>query len=198
MKNKKRIINTSLSVVEYAVMVNSLVAEFFDSVTQDYQPHFGNLNAMRLFYNHFYKDEVSEEIIDALDMNEIVNDDEFIQAFNSAINTYGIIRCDFGNAYHDAIEIVDVKKVSVNRAFSTLKDGIVDLVNTINPLLDSDNLEKVFEVAQAVQNGKITADSIIKSYKKSDNFKEFATSAPKDEVTKNGKVITYDHFSEKK
>ncbi|MCD7891640.1 MAG: hypothetical protein LUG26_07845 [Ruminococcus sp.] len=83
-------VNTKLSLFDYLAMVENIASEFIDEKSGVYQPHIGQLNAMRLFYNFCvteskFDDKYEHNIVDAEDMEEIVADEEFIEAFNNAI-----------------------------------------------------------------------------------------------------------------
>ena len=87
MRKQKIVVNTELSMIDYLVMVNDMVLEYFNE-DGEYQPHIGMLNVMRLFYNHCViesKFDTPHDIIDAMDMEIIVEDDDFLNAFNDAI-----------------------------------------------------------------------------------------------------------------
>ena len=117
MMKKKRKINydTSMTVIDYAIVVESMASEFYNLENGEYQPHLGMLNVMRVYYNNFYKDEKDDAIVDALDMNELVSDEAFIEAFNNTINSCDGFRLDFANAYRDAMEIVETRKTYMVR-----------------------------------------------------------------------------------
>ena len=101
MKTKKMKVNTYIGMVEYLTMVNEIVLEYFDE-DGNYQPQIGILNAMRLFYNECViesKFELPHDITDAMDMEIMVTDDEFVNEFNNAIiGDRPGIRFDFANA----------------------------------------------------------------------------------------------------
>lgn len=192
MKTKKMVVNTNLKMVDYLVMVNEIVLEYFNE-EGEYQPQIGTLNAMRLFYNNCVvesKFDISHDIVDAMDMEPIVNDDEFIAAFNDAIigDCPGICM-DFANAYKDALDIVETKKTSIERAVNSVKNMITSILDVINPLLSDEHIDKVSEIARDVSNGKISAEAVIDAYGKSKRFKEVISSGEKD-----SNVVPIDHL----
>lgn len=188
MMKKKRKVNydTSMSVVDYAIVVECMASEFYNLENGTYQPHLGMLNVMRVYYNNFYKNEKDDAIVDALDMDELVTDEAFIESFNNSINSCDGFRLDFANAYRDAMDIVETRKTSVGRIFSEIKNGIEELVNVVSPTMDEDNINKIFSVVQEIAKGNVSMDKIVKSYGKD------TTSIPSDEVTQNGKVVSID------
>lgn len=175
MKTKKMKVNTSLGMVEYLTMVNEIVLEYFDE-DGNYQPQIGILNTMRLFYNECViesKFELPHDITDAMDMEIMVTDDEFVNEFNNAIiGDVPGIRFDFANAYKDAMDIVETKKSSIERAVDSVKKMIISVLDVINPLLSDEHIDKVAEIAHDVANGKISAEAVVDAYGKSNRFKE--------------------------
>ena len=175
MKTKKMKVNTSLGMVEYLTMVNEIILEYFDE-DGNYQPQIGILNTMRLFYNECViesKFELPHDITDAMDMEIMVTDDEFINEFNNAIiGDVPGIRFDFANAYKDAMDIVETKKSSIERAVDSVKKMIISVLDVINPLLSDEHIDKVAEIAHDVANGKISAEAVVDAYGKSNRFKE--------------------------
>ena len=175
MKTKKMKVNTSLGMVEYLTMVNEIDLDYFDE-DGNYQPQIGILNTMRLFYNECViesKFELPHDITDAMDMEIMVTDDEFVSEFNNAIiGDIPGIRFDFANAYKDAMDIVETKKSSIERAVDSVKKMIISVLDVINPLLSDEHIDKVAEIAHDVANGKISAEAVVDAYGKSNRFKE--------------------------
>lgn len=196
MAKRKMVVNTDLGMVDYLVMVNEIVLEYFNE-DGEYQPQIGTINAMRLFYNKCVvesKFDAPHDIVDAMDMETMIEDDDFIEAFNNAIvGNYPGIRMDFANAYRDALEIVETKKNSIERAFVSIKKSISAILDTINPLLSDDHIDKVSEIARDVANGKISAEAVVDAYGKSNRFKQVINSGEKSkDADKN--VVSIDHL----
>lgn len=190
---KKRKFNTYLSVIDYAMMVEELVNEFYNLETGAYQPQFGNLNAMRLFYNHFYKTKDEEKILDALDMDVIVSDDDFIDAFNNAITSCTGIQYDFANAYRDALDIVEEKKTSVGRVIDVLRAGLKTFFETSAPAMSEESIDKIYSLVQNIADGKIGVEEIMKTYGKKSNVPDLNDKP----IQKDGKVVTMDKHLKK-
>lgn len=164
MENKEMIINTKFGIVDYMVMVDEIASEFFDE-DSTYQPHYGKLNAMRLFYNNCViesKFDKSHNISDGLDMEEIISDEEFISEYNLALKGNGDICFDFSNAYNDAMKIVESK----NTPFNRLITGIKNLFDKISPALSEDGVEKILKISDEIKNGKATPEAIVDAYLK--------------------------------
>lgn len=118
------VIKKDFSVVDYVSLVNGIVGEFFDSETGDYQPHIGRLNVMRLFYNECVvesKFDLPHDFEDALMMDVLVEDEEFINEFNTAIKGDGKMRLDFANAYAEAMEMKILLQNYINSVQSRLQ-----------------------------------------------------------------------------
>lgn len=164
-------INTNLALFDYVVMVNEIALEFFneDGV---YQPHIGKINAMRLFYNNCvtksaYDEKYGHDIVDPMDMVDIVSDKDFIYAYNEAVNVgQHSESLNFGNAYKDAISIVDVKKSSFGNSVEIIGSMINRIADNISHVLTDENIEKVSKIAKGISEGKISAEAIVDAYAK--------------------------------
>lgn len=161
-------VETKLSLIKYVAMVNEIVLEFFNEDLV-YQPHIGMLNAMRLFYNQCvieskYDDKIGHDVFDATDMVEIVADEQFITHFNKALNVGSTVDLDFGNAYKDAMRIVEFRKSSFGNAIETVSGMISKLIKQASSVLSEDNVEKISKIAQSMDRGEVTADAIVKAY----------------------------------
>lgn len=161
-------INTKLELFDYLAMVNEIVLEFFNE-DGTYQPHIGKINAMRLFYNQCvtkskYDEKYPHDIVDAMDMVEIVADDGFIAEYNEALAAGSYKNLDFGNAYKDAMEIVNVRKSSFGNAVEIVGSMLNRIVGSISTVLTDENIEKVSQIARDISNGSISAESIVDAY----------------------------------
>ena len=103
-QNKNMVIDVKLSIVDFVSTVNDIVLEYFDA-DGAYTPHIGLLNAMRVFYNECVKEskfdgDIPHNVADALEMEAIVADEQFIQCFNEALKTdeYSLT---FATAYNE-------------------------------------------------------------------------------------------------
>lgn len=168
------VIKKDFSVVDYVSLVNAIVSEFFDA-DGEYVPHIGRMNAMRLFYNECVvesKFDLPHDFEDALMMDVLVEDEEFIRAFNEAVKGDGMIRLDFSNAYAEALEIVNAKKDSLT---GVLKDAINGFMQKMSPILSGDAIAKFTEIADNISKGNISAESFIDAYGKSQRIKDIAS-----------------------
>lgn len=195
----KIIYDTSLGLVDYFAMVEEIVSEYFNE-EGNYQPHVGRLNAMRLFYNHCVKDgkfegEIAHDIVDALDMEPLVKDVDFVMAFTEATSNIKANELSFGNAYNDSLAIVKVKKSAFERIADGFLKSLSSLVDKAAPFLNEDVLAKVSDIAKDIGNGKISAQSIVDAYANSERLKEVVSQQDGD--AKN-KVILRDHLTKNK
>lgn len=166
MENRKIVINTKLSMVDFLQVVNDIVLEFF-SIDGTYQPQIGFLNTMRIFYNACVTESKFEkyDIFDALDMEDIVADEEFIDAFNLALKPTHGQRLDFANAYKQAMDIVSNKKTSLNNLIEIIHNMLNTFVNSISEELGEDNIKKIMDIAEKVDTGEITPATIVEAYR---------------------------------
>lgn len=160
-------IKDTFNIGEYCSLVDAIVKEFFDS-DGEYSPHIGRLNVMRLFYNECVLDskfDLPHDFSDALLLDVLVFDEEFISEFNNSLIGDGNIRLDFANAYKEAIDIVNTRKGTLGNAVSVIKKLFSDIVDMINPVLGKDNIENLTKLAENFANGNLTADTIIEVFK---------------------------------
>jgi len=179
------VVNTELNIIDYIVLVNEMVLEYFND-DGEYQPHIGMLNVMRLFYNNCVvesKFDNPHDIVDAMDMEIIVEDDDFLNTFNDALvgNIPGV-RFDFANAYKDAMDIVENKKHSIERAVDSIKKLLSSIFDIVNPLLTDEHMDMVAEIAKNVGNGNISAEAIVDAYGKSKRFQQVINSKEKKNI----------------
>ena len=167
------VIKKDFSVIDYVSLVNGIADEFFD-VNGEYQPHLGRLNVMRLFYNECVtesKFDLPHDFNDALMLEPLIQDEEFIAEFNKALKGDGSVRLDFANAYAEAMEIVNVRKGSFGNAVDVIKGAISNIVDMINPVLGTDNIEKFKQIADSFTNGNLSADAIVEAFGNKDENK---------------------------
>ena len=166
MEKKEMIIDTNFGIVDYMFMVDEIAEEFFDE-DGTYQPHYGKLNAMRLFYNNCVvesKFERPHNISDGLDMEEIISDEEFIEEYNLALKGNGRICFDFSNAYSDAIKIVESKNTPLNSLVVGIRNLFDNINEKVSPVLSEDGVEKLLNISDEIKNGKATPEAIVDAY----------------------------------
>ena len=178
-KRQKFEYKTDMDIVKYVTVVEGIVADYFDD-DDNYTPHIGRLNAMRIFYNEFvtkskFDESHPHDITDALDLEDIVSDYGFIVAFNNAISPAGE-KLDFANAYADAMEIVEHKKCALTTAVDKVKRSINEIADKFSGLTNDDTVAAVSKIASAMQNGNISVDAlaaaVVDAYGKSNRMQE--------------------------
>lgn len=161
------VIKSNLNVIDYVSLVNGIISEFFDFETGEYTPHIGRLNAMRLFYNDCViesKFDLPHDFKDALKMDVLVEDEEFINEFNKAVKGDGTIRLDFANAYADALEAVNAKKNSFGNAVNIIRKALEKVSESISTVVTDESLEKLTKISESVNLGNLSLDSFVKAY----------------------------------
>lgn len=164
-ENKTMLVDVKLSIVDFVSTVNDIVLEYFDT-NGTYTPHIGLLNTMRVFYNECVKDgkfegDIPHNITDALEMEAIVADEQFIQCFNSALKAaeYSL---DFATAYNEAMKIVEQKKTSVYGAVELIKNVIMQVLDNINTTITPDNIQKITSLFEKMNGDNINVATITK------------------------------------
>lgn len=166
-------VNTNLSIVEYASIVNEIVKEYFDE-NGEYVPHFGRLNAMRIFYNQCVTDDrfcFPHDISKAEEMEELIASEDFIEAFCYTIDHgYNYGSFNFANAYRDALGIVEVKKTSINQVAVAIRSVLNNLIKSLSDVLTTENIDKVTKIYEEIASGKISSQSIADAVGNSEIF----------------------------
>lgn len=164
-ENKTMVVDTKLNIVDFVSIVNDIALEYFDE-KNNYTPHIGLLNDMRLFYNYCVKEskfdnDIPHNITDAIEMEDIVADAEFIEAFNEALKSsgYGI---DFATARLEGMNIVEQKKTSVFGAVELIRKIISDVVDNMNSVMNPENIDKITSLISTMGNGNINMNDIMK------------------------------------
>ena len=133
-------VNTALSVVDYSVLAEAIVNGFFDE-SGNYSPYFGKINAIAMFYNFCvteseFDEEFNHHIDDLIYVDKLAANRDFMNEFNKAIKDTDEIKLNFGNAYNDALKIVDEKKNGVDRVIKFIKDLAVSVTKEMVNLKD--------------------------------------------------------------
>ena len=165
-------VHTDLGIVKYSAIVKSIADGYFDDEFE-FVPHFGKLNAMRLFYNICVEDDIlgkPHDISDALEMEDLVNDVEFIRAFMHATEKDDGLSLNFANAYYDAIKIVNTKKGSLNRAVDVIKSVLNNIVNSMGSVFTEENMAKMQKMSEDIASGKLSNESIAEAFGNSATF----------------------------
>ena len=204
-------INTKLSLLEYCVVTESIANGFFTSPADgedaetfvaNYIPHYGRLNAMRIFYNvcvikSKFDETVPHNVGENFSvLNPVFEDEGFISAYTngSSVDKEGF-GLNFACALQDAMEIVANRKERYNSGVIYLQKIIKKIKSIFGDLFSEENIGYLSEIADKFTNGEITsdkiADSIADAYGNSEAFNKVVNSS-----THNGKVVTKTPASE--
>lgn len=144
-------VNTALNYLQYAMLVEKIADGYFEE-NGDYQPHYGILNAMRLFYvtcvaeSPYDAEEGSPRVEIVSDLETflpIMDDREFVQQYFHAIDDAYDHEFNFGLAYHDAMSVVRYRMSSVKNAIEYSKNNVLALLEQFTEALSENNLEKI-------------------------------------------------------
>lgn len=183
--NNTMVIETKLGMFDYLAVVNELASEFYNE-DGDYQPHIGLINAMRVFYNACVKSskfdqKFDHDVIDPLEISEILEDEEFNQAFNEAI-TICAIQLDFANAFRDAMDMVNTKKNSAHTLFEKAKKIAQSISSSMAGMMTKENLDRIDAITDKIRDGSLDVDAFIESYGSSEMFQNLLAAKKKAEM----------------
>jgi hypothetical protein len=175
---KNFVFKTKLSVATYIELVERIVNAYFNSETNEYEPHLGNISTMQLFYEYcVVSSDLDAEMpngVSGLSEIELVADDPcFMQKYNDEINatTHNALR--FGDAYNCAQKIIADRLNSPERLINAIGDSITKGLASLKDMLTS---EKMDELAKALSENDLTskeiADAIVKDLAKANEFKQ--------------------------
>ena len=171
-------IKKKLELAEYITLVESMAKEFFDT-DNNYTPHWGELNAIRVFYNQCVKEDIaglSHDIEDASLISILLENDDFRHAFERCKDDYlqygRSSYLTFGNAYATAKDIVNVKTHSFNYAVESLKIVANNFLKGIIDSLSPENIDKIEKIANQISNGELSAEAISEAVGNSEIFKK--------------------------
>lgn len=159
--------NTKFSLAKYGAVAEDIAAKFFDE-NGEYTPLVGEVNAMCIFYNECVdKEDLPDHfpaVIENLSgIDAIANDEDFINAYNSACEWegYGI---DFTNAYMTAKDMVEDKKSSFGRVFNAVSTGIKQIIKELDEGLSPEMISNFKKIAESIGDGNNLAEAIVKEY----------------------------------
>lgn len=162
--------NDKLNLVEYIQVVNEIANEFFDSNTYEYTPQIGEIYSVCAYFNHCVELEDSDmikthPIEDIMDMQQLYDNEEFMEHYNSAISNYDrSISLLFGNAYWQAIDIVDYKKNDANSFAIAISAGMNAILKSFKDSFSDDDINKYIEIAKQITNGNFSSEMILNAY----------------------------------
>ena len=156
-------IKDNLDIVAYGAAVQEIAQKFFDG-DGNYAPHIGKVNAMLVFYNYFVTESKFNDIpVEEFDTNQFFADEEFLEEYNKALTDNQRVRFNFGNAYVDALEIVNARKSSIYTIIDRIQAGLEGFVDKISPVITEENLNKLAKISDNVAKGDLSAESVLKA-----------------------------------
>ncbi len=169
-------INTTLDISTYVQTVADIAASYFDA-EGNYVPQYGHIYSLCAFYNVCVQpeeiDHLDHPIVEAVDIEQITNNDEIVQAYYDEI--YGSASderdiFDFVNAYEQALDIVDTKKQSLNAIATAIRAGLKAVADSLENFSEKD-LTQFAEVAKKLLGENKSALDIAKAYVKENKEK---------------------------
>lgn len=175
-RRKKFKVDTKMNIAQYIVRVDDIASAYFDDKSA-YQPSIGDLNAMRVFYMDCVKDSpyegvVSHEEDDLSVFEELFADEDFIDAFNTAIcNTTGKT-LDFANVYNNAMQMVEIKCGSTERIINFLSAAVEEIAAKVTPAMSEENIDKVLQISKDIKEGNISAVAVADAYSNTKRYED--------------------------
>ena len=150
--------------------ITEIIADGYFNEAGEYVPHYGILNAYRVFYNVCvtkspYDETYGHDIVNIEELDEIVSDDEFVTEFETCVNS-GKQGLTFSAAFNNAMQMVDARKSSIGSAVTMIVDAIQGIADRAKSVMSDENMQHIASIAKDIGNGKITADDIVNAYGK--------------------------------
>lgn len=180
--------NNKLKLPQYIKLVDEIVEGYFEQTTGEYVPHIGEIHMAYLYFKNCViaeeSDEVTPENIDAggdvdfVKLEAVLNDSIFVRAIENNVFCLSDPFCvsdeylSFGNAYHNAIKIIKARVENGGLAVQRIINGITNVAEMLSGTLTEENVQVFAKAVEDIQNGKLSAESIVNAYAKSDRFKE--------------------------
>ena len=175
--------NNKLKLPQYIKLVDEIVEGYFEQTTGEYVPHIGEIHMAYLYFKNCAVaedgDEVTPENIDAdgdvdfVKLEAVLNDPVFVRAIeDNAFCGMSDEYLGFGNAYHNAIEIIKARVENGGLAVQRIINGITNVAEMLSGTLTEENVQVFAKAVEDIQNGKLSAESIANAYANSDRFKE--------------------------
>ena len=166
MEEKKMIVETRLSLVEFMAAVEAIADGYFDEAG-NYTPHVGIINCMRLFYNLCVKDsefegEIPHDFQDAETVERLAASDAFIREFNRATLPNGAFPFDFANACIYANDLVDDRRDPLRKVVNDVKQIVKAMAQAADEMLSEENMELLKTLSQQLMDNASEPKSVLK------------------------------------
>lgn len=179
----KFVFRTKLSVVDYMNLVERIVKSHFNSVTGEYEPHFGRISSIQLFYEYCVESsdidsKLPNGVVGLNEIEILVKEPCFMRKYYNEIDSYSCDGLHFGDAYACAIDIIAEKRNSPDKIVNAINKAIKNDFSLIWKALTSEKMKDLATIVNSEDfNPKGVADTIIKNYAKSEEFKALLTKA---------------------
>ena len=175
--------NNKLNLPQYIKLVDEIVEGYFEQTTGEYVPHIGEIHMAYLYFKNCAVSEDGDEVtpenidtdgdVDFVKLEAVLDDPVFIRAIEDNVfcgmsDEY----LGFGNAYHNAIEIIKARVENGGLAVQRIINGITNVAEMLSGTLTEENVQVFAKAVEDIQNGKLSAESIANAYANSDRFKE--------------------------
>lgn len=176
--------NKTLKLTEYIALVEMISEGYFDTAGE-FQPQWGELNAIRLFYNFCIdsKDNPVNSLIGDEMQSLLANKKVIDKYYNEVSNTTSLLKIDdsrnatdtitlpkintpylsFGNAYLKAMEVVETRKSSIGTAINIITSAIKDMSDGMKNYMTQENLSYLATIAKEIKAGSIAPDAVAKA-----------------------------------
>lgn len=183
----KLTVDKKLEFFDYILAIRSMADGYFNATNGSYEPYFGELNVIRMFYNlcvkkSKYNKKYPNGINDYKNVTVLVKDKEFMNAYKEALNTdTDDDYFSFSKAYHMAMDMVETKKTSFGQAASTMSDMVQIIIDKLGNLLSDENMEYIKNISAEIAKGSFNPDDIVNAYVKTKRFEDVANNEKVDE-----------------
>ena len=180
--------NNKLKLPQYIKLVDEIVEGYFDQTTGEYVPHIGEIHMAYLYFKNCVTAEDGDEVtpenidtdgdVDFEKLEAVLNDSIFVHAIENNVFCLSDPFCvsneylSFGNAYHNAIEVIRARVENGGLAVQRIINGITNVAEMLSGTLTEENVQVFAKAVEDIQNGKLSAESIANAYANSDRFKE--------------------------
>lgn len=168
-------VKPQLNIYEYVQIVEDLVREFYDE-NGNYVPHYGELNALRLFYNYCVEDDIDgipHTISEATQLESLILNKDFMAAYRNNIYQVWYAPLTFSDALSKARSIIEVKNNSFTAVANVIKQIVADIEDKLG-IASNEHMEDIIaavnKLAEAFQDGGIDADKLISAIGKSEHI----------------------------
>ena len=174
--------NNKLKLADYIRLVDEIVEGYFNSETGEYLPHIGEIHTMYLYFKNCAiaedGDEITPENIDTdgdtdfEKLEKIADDADFIDKFEGALFCQHDGYFGFGNAYYNAMKIVESRVENGGLLVQRIINGMTNIADMLSGTFTEENIQTIAQAMNDIKEGKLSAESIADAYANSERFKQ--------------------------